>query len=114
LGGAGEGVLVQDFFGERTDQGFPAELAVVVILGALDDVVDMEGVLAARSMSYTISILDLRSIPGWGGGRCSARRRARRALSWESVAFSSTSSRSFLVRGFIDCEKRIGIEQRVA
>jgi hypothetical protein len=42
-GGADEDVVVQDFFGQGADQGFPAKGAVVVFLGALDNVVDVEG-----------------------------------------------------------------------
>jgi len=59
--------LVQDFFGEGTDEGFAAELAVVVILSALDDVVDMEGGFGSQEyVIYDIHIrLTLATGLGW-------------------------------------------------
>jgi hypothetical protein len=36
-------VLVEDFFGEGTDQGIAAQAAVVALLGLSDEVIDMEG-----------------------------------------------------------------------
>jgi hypothetical protein len=59
--------LVQDFFGEGTDEGFAAELAVVVILSALDDVVDMEGGFGSQEyVIYDIHIrLTLDTGLGW-------------------------------------------------
>jgi hypothetical protein len=47
-GGAGEGVLIQDLLGEGADEGFAVELAVVVLFGALDDVVDVDGGLGRQ------------------------------------------------------------------
>jgi hypothetical protein len=56
-GGAGEGVLVQDFFGQGADEGFTVELAVVVLFGALDDVVDVERLLGRKEyVVYNIHI----------------------------------------------------------
>jgi hypothetical protein len=35
--------LVEDFFGEGADHGLPAQGAVEVLFGALEDVVDVQG-----------------------------------------------------------------------
>jgi len=42
-GGAGEGVLIEDLFGQGADEGLAAQLAAVVFLGAGNNLVDMEG-----------------------------------------------------------------------
>ena len=44
-GGAGEGVMVEDLFGQGADQGFAADVAVVELLGAAGDFVEVEGSL---------------------------------------------------------------------
>jgi len=35
--------LIQDFFGQGADEGLTPELAAVVLLGAQDNLIDMEG-----------------------------------------------------------------------
>jgi hypothetical protein len=42
-GGADEGVVIQDLFGQGTDQGFAPERAVMEPLGAAEDFVEVEG-----------------------------------------------------------------------
>ena len=65
-GGTGEGVLVQNLFGEGADQGLASELAVIAFFGALDDVVDMEGAFGGQEqvMNYIHIRLTI-----WLGGR---------------------------------------------
>ena len=50
--------MVQDLLGEGADEGFPVEWAVVVFLGALDDVVDVEGCLSGKK--YVIYYIHIR------------------------------------------------------
>jgi hypothetical protein len=66
-GGADEGVLIQDLLGEGADQGLAAELAVVILFGALEDVGDMQGSLGGSEYVYNNANIRLTFRPGGGG-----------------------------------------------
>jgi hypothetical protein len=57
-GGAGEGVAVEDFFGEGADEGLAAEFAVEALLGLSQDVFDVEG--AGGGLEYVFDNGDVR------------------------------------------------------
>jgi len=57
-GGAGEGVLIQDLFGQGADQGLAAEAYAIGLAGLLEDVLDMQG--ATGLDEYVIDDLDVR------------------------------------------------------
>jgi hypothetical protein len=66
-GGAGEGVLVEDLFGQGADQGLSSEWSPVVLLGALEDIGDMEGAFGGQE--YVIYYIHIRLTFGAGRGR---------------------------------------------
>jgi hypothetical protein len=56
-GGAAKGIVVEHLFSEGADEGLAPELATVVLLGALDDVGDMEGAFGGQEyVIYDIHI----------------------------------------------------------
>jgi hypothetical protein len=61
--------LVQDLFREGADQGLAPEWAAVVLFGALDDVVDVEG--AFGGCEYVMYYLHIRRA-SWRGRRAFA------------------------------------------
>jgi hypothetical protein len=63
-GGAGEGVLVQDLFGQGADQGFAAQGAAILFVRTLDEVVDMEGAFGGHE--YIIYYIHIRLTLGFG------------------------------------------------
>jgi len=65
-GGADEGVLIQDLLGESADQGLAAELAVVILFGALEDVGDMQG--SPGGSEYVYNNVHIRLTFRLGGG----------------------------------------------
>ena len=72
-GGADEGVAVEDFFGEGTDEGLAAEFTAEALLGLNEDVLDVKG--AWGGLEYVFDDGDVRltflawdgPCPGFGG-----------------------------------------------
>ena len=57
-GGAGEGVAVEDFLGEGTDEGLTAQFTAEALLGLSQDVLDVEG--AVGGLEYVFDDGDIR------------------------------------------------------
>jgi hypothetical protein len=61
-------MVVEDFLGERTDEGLPSQRAMKVLFGALEDIGDMEGAFGGQKyVIYDIHIR-LTFYAGRGGG----------------------------------------------
>jgi hypothetical protein len=52
-GGAGEGMMVEHLLGEGADEGFAADGAVMELLGAAQDFVEVEGALFLCKYIYS-------------------------------------------------------------
>jgi hypothetical protein len=64
--GASEGVLIEHFFCQGADQGLAAEWAAVILFGALDDVVDVQGPFGREEYVIYDNHIRLAFGIGWG------------------------------------------------
>jgi hypothetical protein len=98
--------VVEDLFGEGADEGLPPEWAMVVLLGALENVGDMEGAFGGQE--YVIYNIHVRLTlgPGRSGGALfSPTERAQGAKLSQGACFKDFDEVVFSKRLHIWCKE---------